>query len=80
MAIREAMVEKLSLAPNPATDFITIGSAEKIKAVTVFDMSGKKVSVAVQGNSIDIRSLAAGAYIIDVVTDKERISSKFIKK
>src|SRR5690606_12833457 len=80
MAIGEVSRNKLSVYPNPATDFIKIDGAYKLQSVTVYDMSGRKVAVAVKGNTVDVTSLSNGTYIIDIKTDSGNVSEKFIKK
>lgn len=80
MATGEVSRNKLSVYPNPATDFIKIDGAYKLQSVAVYDMSGRKVAVAVKGNTVDVTSLSNGTYIIDIETDSGNVSEKFIKK
>ena len=80
MATGEVSRNKLSVYPNPTTDFIKIDGAYKLQSVAVYDMSGRKVAVAVKGNTVDVTSLSNGTYIIDIETDSGNVSEKFIKK
>ncbi len=80
MGTAEVSKSKLSLTPNPATDFITLSGIGKIKSVSVYDMSGKNIRVNIIDNIVDVKALNSGTYIINIETDNERISEKFIKK
>ncbi len=72
------------LAPNPATDFVTITSTQKDNAtIKVYNLLGelKSTTTTSQANTnVDISKLAAGVYIIEVVTDKNSYRQKFIKE
>lgn len=70
----------LGIYPNPTSDFINIISEDKIKAITVFDMTGKIMDVKFVDKKADVRNLQTGAYIISVETTKGKTTEKFIKK
>ncbi|MDR6515360.1 T9SS-dependent choice-of-anchor J family protein [Chryseobacterium camelliae] len=70
----------VSVYPNPAVDYISIKTDEKINAVEIFDVTGRKVPVALEGNRINVRDLNAGTYIISFETKAGKVSEKFIKK
>ncbi|RMB61087.1 T9SS C-terminal target domain-containing protein [Dokdonia sinensis] len=60
-----------SLYPNPARHLTTISSATPFKNITVFDITGKKVyestfAKAQLNNSIPVRNLAKGMYLVQV--------------
>ncbi len=80
MATGEVSRNKLSLYPNPATDFINLKGTDKLKSIAVYDMSGRKVPATLNGNAVDVRGLANGTYLIDIETDNGKVSQKFIKK
>jgi len=71
---------QLSVYPNPATDVIKIAAPGKIKHVEVYDMSGKRVNVTLNGDQINVRSLSSGAYLLNVETEGRNFTEKFIKK
>ena len=71
---------QLSVFPNPTTDVLNINSQSKVKAVKVYDATGKKANVTLQGKRIDVRNLAKGVYILNVTTENGTESVKFIKK
>lgn len=72
--------ELISVFPNPTTEILNIKTKDRVKSVAVYDMSGKKVEVKLNGNSIDVKNLENGAYMISIETNKEIQSLKFIKK
>lgn len=70
----------VSVYPNPTTDYLTVKSEEKISTVEIYDISGKKIPVSVEGNTIDVKKLNAGTYLINIETKTGKVSEKFIKK
>lgn len=79
---KEAIAGKLfiSIYPNPTSDILNIKTDSKINSVSVFDISGKNLNVKQDGNKVDVRSLPAGAYLINVETIDGISTEKFIKK
>ncbi|RQO40745.1 hypothetical protein DBR39_07350 [Chryseobacterium sp. KBW03] len=71
---------KLSIYPNPATEFIKITTPNKIRHVEVYDMSGKRVDITLNGDQVNVRNLSSGAYLLNVETDGRNFTEKFIKK
>ncbi|MGC4130393.1 MAG: T9SS type A sorting domain-containing protein [Bergeyella sp.] len=71
---------KIQIYPNPATDFINIKSAEKIKSAEIFDMSGKTVAKFSNTQNLEVRALEKGVYVIKISTEKGINQQKFIKK
>ncbi|UOE39250.1 T9SS type A sorting domain-containing protein [Chryseobacterium oryzae] len=80
--IKEALPGKilLSIFPNPTSDILNIKTDSKINAVSVVDMTGRKVDVKLDGDKVDVRNLSAGAYLINVETKEGISTEKFIKK
>lgn len=66
--------------PNPTSDILNIKTDSKINAVSVIDMTGRKVNVKLEGNQVDVRELPAGNYLINVETKDGISTEKFIKK
>ncbi|MCT2564259.1 T9SS type A sorting domain-containing protein [Chryseobacterium herbae] len=75
-----AVKNTLTVYPNPATDFIKINSSGKIKSVELFDSAGKKIQARVENDKIDVTSLSAGVYLVNIKTENGNFSEKFIKK
>ena len=70
----------ISLHPNPTSDILNIKTDSKINAVSVVDMTGRKVNVKLQGNQVDVRELPVGNYLINIETKDGVSTEKFIKK
>ena len=72
---------QIILYPNPTEDYTFIISKSVIKDIDVFDMLGKKVTIQIENNSINVSSLAQGVYLIKITTIENKIfSSRLIKK
>ena len=70
----------LSISPNPTSDILNIKADSKIKAVSVVDITGRKVDVRLNGNTVDVKHLSAGTYLLSVETNDGLVTEKFIKK
>lgn len=70
----------MAIGPNPTSDYLNILTELKINKVEVFDISGKKVQVNLEGSKIDVRNLNPGTYIINIDTKNGKTTEKFIKK
>ncbi|WP_392437371.1 T9SS type A sorting domain-containing protein [Cruoricaptor ignavus] len=73
---------KISVYPNPATDFISVKTEEVIKLYKIYSADGRKVLEGAKPTGrISVESLAKGSYIFTAKTaGGKMISSKFIKK
>jgi hypothetical protein len=79
--VKNEITDKIiSVYPNPTSKILTIKSKDKIKNVTLSDMTGKKIDVKLNESSIDVESLPEGRYFITVETNNGIFSDKFIKK
>lgn len=68
--------------PNPVADFLTISYDQNISAVTIFDMTGKKVFEKAINNTdtqIDFSGLASGVYTMKVQAEKNEQTLKIVK-
>lgn len=66
--------------PNPVRERIFVRNSQKIKRVSVWDLNGKRI-LSVKGayeNGIDVNSVPAGMYVVDVEDDKGKITSRKI--
>lgn len=72
--------DRISIYPNPTTDFVNIKSSKKVKNIEVFDISGRKMSAELNGDKVDVRNLQSGSYLINVETEGRNYTEKFIKK
>ncbi|MGI9652503.1 T9SS type A sorting domain-containing protein [Chryseobacterium sp. RLHN22] len=70
----------ISIYPNPTTDVLNIKADSKINAVSIVDLTGRKVNVKLEGDKVDVRGLSAGTYLINIETKDGISTEKFIKK
>ena len=85
---QEALLKDLQIYPNPARDKITVSlnkQALNQVIITVIDMRGLKVGlnkyIMVANNNVDVNisSLKSGVYILQIQTEHDVQSFKFIK-
>ena len=73
--------DHFSVSPNPTVDFINIKTDAKINKVDVIDFSGKIVYTDVSGtDKVNITSLPAGPYLLQINTSQGLLQKKIIKK
>ncbi|MBO9616370.1 MAG: T9SS type A sorting domain-containing protein [Dyadobacter sp.] len=66
--------------PNPARDRIFVRNSKSIKQMSVVDMSGRSI-ISVNRNyerGIDVNSLPAGVYLVNIQDDKGKTTSRKI--
>lgn len=81
LATQENQINNVfSIYPNPTSDVLNIKTSEKIKSASIFDMVGRNMDVKVIDNTLDVRNLETGSYIISIETAKGISTQKFIKK
>ena len=72
------------LYPNPATNVIQIASLNqsKVLSISVLDISGKIVlnQINIKSNSIDIKDLESGVYLVKIETREGNNTVRFVKK
>ncbi|MBW7674635.1 T9SS type A sorting domain-containing protein [Chryseobacterium chendengshani] len=69
-----------SIYPNPTSDVLNIQTDSKITAVSISDMTGRKVNIKLDDNKVDVRNLTPGTYLINIETKDGISTEKFIKK
>lgn len=75
--------EEIKLYPNPVTSLLYLENSNgtTIDKVIVFDVLGNKVIENNDVNTpIDVQQLAAGTYILQLVSEEQKQYAKFIKK
>jgi hypothetical protein len=71
--------------PNPSTDVLNISLPNEFNKATamVVDVMGKTIinqTISLDKNTIDIQSLPAGTYILNLVSEDASASKTFVKK
>lgn len=69
---------ELSVYPNPATDILYLNTSTPVESVEIYSLTGMLVArPLVQNNSIDIRSLRKGTYLLKISGGPKLIVKKF---
>lgn len=80
IGVKELLTSDLfTVYPNPVTNKLTILSNNKVEQVTIYTTNGTEVKRG-NLNVIDVSSLAAGFYFLEVKTDGKIQTRQFIKK
>lgn len=79
--IPEFIAFDISITPNPATDRVTFQTEISVDQLQLYNVLGNRIlSQKNQTNTIDISSLSAGVYFVEVVSSQQRSIQKLIKK
>lgn len=70
----------LQLTPNPANDHIEISTELRNYKVQISDMTGRKYDCAIKENTIDIRILGDGVYMLLLSTDGVSVTRRVVKQ
>lgn len=66
----ESKTDAISIYPNPAGSTLYIQSAsESIKGIMVYNMTGQQFALKMQSNTVDISTLVAGSYFIEILSE-----------
>ena len=73
-------IANVKMYPNPTSDVLHISGAD-VKDVQVFSVSGQLTKTSVSGNTVNVRNLPTGTYVIRIIDmEGNVIQKKFIKK
>ena len=79
----ELIRPEIRIYPNPATDWLTIQSEEKIKSIELLSVDGKKVRQIVSPDNylnINVNYMTPGLYFLRIRTATQLITRKVVKK
>lgn len=81
LSIDEIEVAKLTISPNPASDFInfTLPNNETPSSITILDLKGAIVKEINPADPVSVSDLNAGAYILVIETGEKSYRARFIK-
>ncbi len=77
---RKANNKILTVYPNPVIDFLTINSLDKINNIEIYDVQGKKMSVELNNNLLNMKTMVSGPYFVKITTDTGVVFEKILKK
>lgn len=73
--------KKLTIAPNPFTDRITLSDVKDIVSISIIDLSGRLVKTVKPATEIDLGDLRSGMYLINLkMNDGSLQTIKSIKR
>lgn len=79
LSTNKPTIVSVSVYPNPTTEMLNIQVNETIKQVTVYNMQGRKL-IQDASSALNVASLPAEIYLLEVLTVKGTASTKFVKK
>ncbi len=71
--------KEITLFPNPANDYLSIGSVSESTPYRIYNQAGQIVWEG-SGNRIGVASLPPGIYIIRMIIEGKTIQMKFVKQ
>ena len=77
--IDNATAVRFEIYPNPVSDRLTINCSEPVSQVEILDMAGRTV-ITGASTTVDTKALAAGVYMLRVVTGNGVSTQKFVKE
>jgi predicted peptidase len=81
--VNEETTEGFSIYPNPVQNSFLIQSANLVKAISIADNTGKRITLptVALNNSVQVNteSLSTGIYHVQVVTAKGTTTQRFVK-
>jgi hypothetical protein len=82
LSVEDNLQELISVYPNPAGDrlFLNIPSSLTIDEVNLYDTLGKRISVSLFNNQIDVSNLNSGIYFIKINALNGTLTKKFVKR
>jgi len=67
---------KISVYPNPATNFISINKDENVRDIAIFNLVGRKLKTfedVEKDEHYDVSDLPNGMYLVQVIDDNKKI-------
>ena len=67
---------KISVYPNPATNFISINKDENVRDIAIFNLVGRKLKTfqnVEKDEHYDVSDLPMGMYLVQVIDDNKKI-------
>lgn len=67
---------KISIFPNPATNFISINKDENVRDIAIFNLVGRKLKTfqnVEKDERYDVSELPVGMYLVQVIDNNKKI-------
>lgn len=73
--------DRITLYPNPAKNWIYIDADQEMRSIVIYGMDGRRITLPVEGNKVNIEALATGIYMVRLQIENGSFQSiKFIKE
>jgi Secretion system C-terminal sorting domain/Copper type II ascorbate-dependent monooxygenase, N-terminal domain/Copper type II ascorbate-dependent monooxygenase, C-terminal domain len=69
----------IKIYPNPVNDFLTIELEEEINSVKIISLDGRILLNKFSENKIDVSTLSAGIYFVEIKTERSSYRKKIVK-
>lgn len=76
LSVEETLFSDLRVYPNPTKNILNFGFNKNLDHIEVYSITGKMVMSITDSNTIDLRNLSKGMYMVKVAVDN---NSEFIK-
>ncbi len=73
----ESVDKKISVYPNPTTDFVMVDVNDSV--IDLMDLNGR-VLFSTDENKLDVRSLSSGIYMVRITTKEFTVTKRIVKK
>lgn len=81
LAVSDAQKAEASVYPNPFHDVLNISDVKGVKSISVNDIAGRQVKELAPASELNLSSLKAGLYIVNLKMEDGKVRSiKVIKK
>jgi len=80
LGIQELSGEKISIYPNPASEYFMANTSGK-GMIEIYDMTGKHIlstTITKTSQAVDIRNLRSGIYFVKVTNEKNSFTQKLV--
>ena len=76
--INGAEEDNITIYPNPTTAMLNIAAAESVKSIAIFNIAGQQMMSVHDTQTIDLRSLSNGTYVVRIELANGAISTRTI--
>ena len=80
LSISGFSLNEINIYPNPVSDILTIESTSTIDKIELYSILGAKVFSILNTNTLDLRDLNSGIYLLKIDTKGMNLSQKLIKR
>jgi len=74
--------KKVNIHPNPTSDNLNISGMNHTEAIryTIYSAAGVKMDVGeIRGNNIPVHTLSPGVYVLELHTEYQKVTKRFVK-